>query len=150
MKKEILIPTVIIGLLALTVTGLMTLDPLSNKYTIGNFAAVSSPPEVGIYWDITGLEPCTNISWGDFEPGDSKTMTVYVRNEGASTFTSNITTENWGPWNAQNYIYLSWSFGEEPLKVGRIRTTDFTLLVDEDIEDITNFGFDIIVSIQEV
>lgn len=130
----------------------------SSTYTISNYAQVSTPPEVGVYWDITTLDECTHIAWGQFNvtgtSDDEKTITLYVKNEGTSNFIGYIDAVGWIPANAEGYIYLSWDFGDYPLKVGRIRTTSFTLRVDQDITyispSITDFSFNITITVTEV
>ena len=54
-----------------------------------------------------------------------------------------ISMNNWIPTNVADFITVTWDFGSNPLKPSRIRQTDLTLNVAANIEDITNFSFEI-------
>lgn len=149
LKDRILIPAGIIGILSLVVAGIIVLTPLTAVYRIESFASMQTPPEVDVYWDITGLDEVYEIRWGELEPGETKTVTVYTKNVGNVAFTGYMTTDEWTPSNAGDYITLDWDFGNSPLKVGRIRTTLLTLRIDEYITGITNFSFQIIITVTE-
>lgn len=145
-----LIPAGVLGAMTLAVLALVTLSPMTTEYRIESFASLQLPPEIGVYWDITGLEDVHEIGWGELEPGETKTITVYTKNAGNVDFTGSMTTVEWIPTNAGDYITLDWDFGDSPLKIGRIRITLLTLRVSEDITEITNFSFDIIITAMEV
>lgn len=153
MNKNLLIPVGILGVLSLVVTGIITMTQMTSTYTIGSSASVLAPPEIGVYWDITTLDDVTHINWGVINISTvevSKTVTVYIKNKGNTDFTGSVSTEDWSPSGANNFITLDWDFGSNPLKVGRIRTTQFTLRVSPDITGITDFNFTIIITGTEV
>ena len=153
MNKNLLIPAGILGILSLVVASIIVTTQMTGVYTIGSSASLQTPPEIGVYWDITTLDDVTHINWGVINISTvevSKTVTVYVKNKGNTDFTGSLSTEDWNPSEASNFITLDWDFGSNPLKVGRIRTTQFTLRVSPEITGITDFNFTIIVTGTEV
>jgi len=101
---------------------------------------------VGAYWDITATKICDTIDWGALSPGESKTITVYLKNTGKAPITGSFNLTGWDPPEAANYLSLQWDFGEHPLSPSRIRKVSFTLTVSPDIHDITDFRFTIVVT----
>lgn len=144
--KKLLIPTGILGVLSLIIAGIVMLAQMTGVYMIESFAGVQTPPEIGVYLDITGLEEILEIRWGELKPGGMRTLIVYVKNKGNSAFTASLSTVDWNPPEAGDFITLDWDFGSSPLKTGRIRTTRLTLRVDLDITGVTNFNFTIIIT----
>lgn len=139
----------------IAITSMVSLSPLVDTYLITTFGStmVETPPDIEVYWDITAQNPVTEIAWGEIDisgEDNSTDVTVYVANEGPDEFYGSITTETWNPSHSDQYITLSWDFGDSPLKSGRIRKTRFTLRVDHDIVNssphITNFNFTIVVT----
>ena len=148
-NRNLVITAETLGVLGLLIFGLSALTPLTDEYMIRSTASLQTPPNVEVYWDITTLELITEIAWGELEPSETKSITVYTKNVGNIDFTCYVTTVEWTPINAEDYITLDWDFGNSPLKVGRIRTTVITLRISEDITVITNFSFNIIVTAVE-
>lgn len=152
-NKNLLIPVGVLGVLSLVITGIITMTQMTGVYTIGSSADLQTPPEIGVYWDITTLDTVTHINWGVLNVSTvevSKTVTVYVKNKGNIDFTGSLSTDNWNPSGANDFITLDWDFGSNPLKVGRVRTTQFTLRVSPEITGITDFNFTIIITGTEV
>ena len=134
--------------------------------SFGNIATIKAV-NVGVYWDANctlpvdetlkpgpeGVAPLPisdppGIDWGLIEPGESKTIEVYVKNEGTTECILEITTDDWTPDMATKYIgfttdYQNQSLGvkleDSVLKVGLI------LVVSPYIRDVTTFGFQIII-----
>jgi len=101
---------------------------------------------IGVYWDITCTQKIESIDWGTLNPGQNKTITIYVKNEGGAPITGSFNTTNWVPPLAANYISLTWDFGVTPVEPGRVRETHLTIMVVRDIHDVTTFYFTIIVT----
>ena len=135
-----LIPTILLGLMTSGVAGLLTVT-----FQIENQARMVAI-DVGVYWDITATRVCDSIDWSTLEPGENKTIVVYVKNTGGDSITGSFGVQDWDPPLAADFISLEWNFGENPLLPGRVRRTEFTLRVSPDIHDITNFYFTIVVT----
>ena len=101
---------------------------------------------VGIYADENATIVVSEINWGMLEPGESKNVTVYVKNEGNVQVTLALTVESWVPSNAEDFITLSWNYDGTTFDVEEIRRLTLTLTVDSSITGITEFSFDIVIS----
>lgn len=136
----VLIPTLLLTLMSGGVGALLTatfqIENQAKLVTVG----------IAVYWDLTATKICEKIDWGTLSPGESKTITVYVKNIGDNPITGSFTLKDWDPLAAANFITLEWDFGSAPLLPGRIRRTRFTLTVSANIQNITNFYFIIVVT----
>jgi len=139
-QKMVLIPVVLASLMAGGVEGVLTatwqIENQARMVTIG----------VEAYWDITATMICDKIDWGSLKPGESKTITVYIKNTGGDSITGTLSTSSFDPPAAANYLTLTWDFGSTPLLASRVRETHFTLKVSPSITGITTFAFLIIVT----
>ncbi len=110
--------------------------------TVSNAGSVTTIG-VGVYWDSGCIDRVSSIDWGTLEPGSTKNVACYIRNEGNSVSTLSMATSNWSPSNASSYMGLTWDYGGEALNVDEVIQVTFTLSVDAGIEGITDFSFDI-------
>jgi len=101
---------------------------------------------VGVYWDEACTVNVTSIDWGFLEPGATANVTVYIQNEGTMSVMLNMTTDNWNPALAQNYITLNWNQEGNVLNSGDVLQAVLTLSVSSDISGVTNFTFDITIT----
>jgi len=99
--------------------------------------------EVGAYWDKMCNATVYSIDWGLLEPGQAVHKTLYVKNEGNCTVTLCLEAENWSPPNAYNYLTLSWDYTDELVDPQEILQVTLTLQASPDLQEITNFNFDI-------
>ena len=100
---------------------------------------------VGIYANAEASIVVSEIDWGILEPGESKNVTVYIKNEGNVVANLTMYTEAWTPPEAEESIQLTWDYDGTPLGISDIRCVTFTLLIDASIIGINDFSFDIIV-----
>jgi hypothetical protein len=98
---------------------------------------------VGVYTNIQCSSPLTSIAWGTLEPGENQTVICYIKNEGDLPSTLSMYTSNWNPSSAENYLTLSWNYNGGYINPDDSVQVTFTLSVDESIEGVTSFGFDI-------
>jgi len=103
---------------------------------------------VGVYSDINCTLPVTSIDWGFMEPGQTKGVTVFIKNEGNVPSTLNITTEAWDPTEAQEYIVFTNDYDGRTLDPMETVQVLFTLHVKPTISGIKQFSFDILVNIE--
>jgi hypothetical protein len=104
---------------------------------------------VGVYWDSSCSNEVSLISWGTIEAGSVKTVTVYVRNEGDVAIGLSLGTTNWSPSTASSYISLDWSYAGETIAPNQVIQTTLELSVSPNIEGITTFSFDIMITCEE-
>jgi len=98
---------------------------------------------VGVYRDNGCTDPLSSVDWGTLEPGSSKKVTCYIRNEGNSVSTLYMYASNWSPSDASGYMSLSWDYGGQSINPDEVVQVTFTLSVSTSIEGITSFSFDI-------
>ena len=100
---------------------------------------------VGVYWDQNCTEAVTSIDWGMLEPGESKNVTIYLKNEGNTPINLSLNMSNWNPAEAKNYMSLSWTYSGENLQPDQALSAILILSVEQNVTDITTFNFDIII-----
>lgn len=123
-----------------TVTALLT-----TQRTIQGSGSIKGVG-LGIYWDPACTNTTSSLDFGQLEPGSSKNFTLFLRNEGNSALTLNMTTENWDPTNAANYMTLTWDREGQQVNPDQVVGFAIILSVSEDITGISTFSFDIIIS----
>ena len=133
--------------LAIAVMGMVVsaLGALVATRTISNYGNVSAVG-VGVYWDSSCTNMVLSIDWGALEPGSSVDKTIYIKNEGSLAVLLSLTTENWSPASASSYMTLSWTRESYVLNSGSVVQAVLTLSVSSGVSEITDFGFDIIIS----
>jgi len=133
--------TLVTYVLALSLVG-QVLSALQTSRTVSNAGTVKAIG-VGVYWNNECTDPLSSIDWGILEPGSSKNVTCYIRNEGNSVSTLSMYASNWSPSNASDYLTLSWDYGGQSINPDDVVQVTFTLSVDASIDGITSFSFDI-------
>lgn len=134
----------VFGALAIGIYG-TSLSMVQVAKTISNAGTVKGIG-VGIYWDSACTNRTVSVSWGLLDPGSSKTVTVYIRNEGNSVVTLSKTTQNWNPSTASSYMTLNWDYNGQTLSVNQALQTKLTLVVASTISGVASFSFDTIVT----
>jgi hypothetical protein len=118
-------------------------EKLPTKVTNTGIVGISG---VCAYQDSGCNTILSSIDWGSLKPGSSKSFVGCIRNEGSSISTLSMSTNNWEPSEAQDYLALSWDYGGQSIDVDEVVQVTFTLGVDAGIEGIANFSFDIIIA----
>ncbi len=122
--------------------------------TIGYFGPIKSFAKadsvlgigVGIYWNKDCTNTTHSLNWGFIDPNSCNNLTIFVRNEGNSASSLQLTTLNWTPANASSYISLSWNYSGQILRQNEIIPVRLTLTVSPTIIDITDFSFETIIT----
>jgi hypothetical protein len=122
-----------------------TLSLVQTSRTVSNAGSVKGIG-VGIYWDSACTNTTSSINWGLLDPGLSKTVIVYVRNEGNAVATLSKATQNWNPSTASSYMTLNWNYAGQTLSVNQVLQIKLTLIVSSTISGITGFSFDITIT----
>ena len=100
---------------------------------------------VGVYWDSSCSQAVYSIDWGMVEPGSQKNTSVYIRNEGNTNITLSLTTENWNPENASNYMTLTWDYDNRTLTPNQVIHVTLTLSIRDDVDGVESFSFTIVI-----
>jgi hypothetical protein len=101
---------------------------------------------VGVYWDGDCTDNVTSVDWGFLEPGATSNVNVYIKNEGNVPVVLNMTTDNWNPVSASDYIALTWDREGYVLDSNSVVQAVLTLSVSSGISEVTSFGFEIVIT----
>jgi hypothetical protein len=118
---------------------------LVTTNTIANVSGVETEG-VGVYWDSECNNPTTLIDWETLTPGSAKSVVVYIQNEVDESRFLYISTKDWDPENAFNYLSLRWKYTGQRIDPGDVLQTTLTLYVSRYIEGISSFSFLILVT----
>jgi len=138
--KERTVLTLIISSLILFVFLLLV-----TRNTITNVSAVEANG-VGVYWDSDYTNSVFSIVWGTLTPGSLKSIVVYIRNEVGGPIYLVMSTTNWNPSRATDYITLRWDYTGQWMNPGEALKITLTLSVSRYIEGISSFSFDILIT----
>jgi len=143
-KKALVALTLTVAILVAGAV-ILTSGILSGSFIMhsaGNLKSIG----VSVYWEQSCTSEVTSINWGNLNPGDTVSVTVYIKNEGNVAVELSMTTDNWDPSSASTYLTLSWNRQGFVLDSGEVVQATFTLSVSPDVQDVTTFSFDIIVT----
>jgi len=128
------------ALAATSVTALLT-----AQKTISGTGSIQTVG-VGVYWDQQCTNATSSLNFGQMAPGSSKNFTLYLKNTGNSILTLSMTTKNWNPTNASNYMTLTWNREAQKINPNQVLAFVITLSVASNIQGITSFSFDTVIS----
>jgi len=140
-KTKILLLAVL-GFAALATCVASLLTSVTRVPSVGIVKAVG----VGVYWDENCTSRVTEIDWGFIEPGGLVNVMIFLRKEGNAPIVLSISTENWDPPNASEYITLSWDYAGQTVNPGTVLKINLTLAVSSNVTGIMNFTFDIVIA----
>jgi len=105
---------------------------------------------VGVYWDRNCSSTVSSIDWGEIEPGSVKNVSLFIRNEGKAAASLFLSTDNWSPSNASEFMTLRWDYDNQMLAPPDEDSSDIllvalTLQVSPSIRGIKSFSFDVII-----
>jgi len=118
---------------------------LVTMKTITNVSAVEANG-VGVYWDSNCTDKVFSIDWGTLTPGSVKSIVVYIRNEVEEPVYLILSTTNWNPSKASDYMTLRWDYTGQPMNSGETLQITLALSVSRYIEGISSFSFDILIT----
>jgi len=118
---------------------------LATTNTIANVSAVEANG-VGVYWDSNCTDKIFSIDWGTLTPGSVKNIVVYVRNEGEEPIFLIMSTTNWNPPQASEYITLKWDYTGGRINPGKALQITQALFISRYIKGISSYSFAIIIT----
>jgi len=110
---------------------------------VPSVSAVETVDSVGVYWDAECKNRVYSLEWGNLSPGSTRTISVYMRNEGNEPIILDLLTQNWSPLIAAQAMSLSWDYQGYPIYANQVIVTELTLFVSPGIQGVTSFTFDI-------
>ena len=118
---------------------------LTTVTTIGNTGVIASA-NLRIYWEEQCISSVINIPWGYMNPGENKSVTVYVKNIGTVPLTLSMETSNWQPTNASTFFTLTWNYLGNNIESNTVASVTLYLSVSKDIQGISDFQFQITIT----
>ncbi|MCW4030455.1 MAG: hypothetical protein NWE92_12520 [Candidatus Bathyarchaeota archaeon] len=100
---------------------------------------------VGVYTDSACTQQATAIDWGSLEPGENKTVTLYIKNTGNSPVTLGMTTNTWSPSDATQSISISWNRNGAVLAAGAVVSANVQLTISP-TTTLSDFSFNIVIT----
>jgi len=109
--------------------------------TFSRVSALETYGDLGAYWDNECTQRVTSIEWGVLQPGSNKNINLFIKNEGDNTICPTLSTENWSPSIAFEYLNLEWNCTGESINSGEKLQIMLTLTIPF-VVDFTDFSFD--------
>lgn len=138
--------------LALTITVLATLIMVASVFAFLTIQ-IDIPGEgsikgvgVGVYWDQQCTYATSSVDFGLMEAGSSKNFMFYLRNEGNTEFSLNMTSKKWIPVEAAEYMSLTWNREGQQMSPGQVLSCVIKLTVSPNIQDISSYTLTITIS----
>ena len=100
---------------------------------------------VGVYWNGNCSNAVSFIDWGGIEPGSVENVSFFIRNEGTVAADLFLSTDNWSPSNASEFLTFTWDYSGQILDRFEIVPVVLTLQVSPEVRGISSFSFDIII-----
>jgi hypothetical protein len=108
----------------------------------GNIKAVG----IQVYADAQCSTPLSSVNWDVLEAGKAKNFTVYLRNNGTVPVQLSMTTRNWNPTTAVNYLRLVWNCTGYVVPQSARVTARLTLSAFSNATAIQSFAFEILLT----
>jgi hypothetical protein len=116
---------------------------------VATVSTVEAPQNIEVYWDNKCTDKVYSIDWGTLAPGQIKKTVIYVRNEGSAPILLNMSTTNYNPANASNYINFAWSCSDNMLEANQSIQIIQSLQISPKIKSIYSFSFNVILKADE-
>ena len=137
-------------LMVLLVIGSLTLFASNIAGQLFSFTSIESHGsvkkiKVGLYWNENCSSTVSFIEWGDIEPESAKNVSLFIRNEGTVAASLFLSTDNWNPSNASEFMTLTWDYNGQTIDPFEIVLVTLTLQVSSEVAEISSFSFVIII-----
>jgi hypothetical protein len=138
---------ILLGITVITiiVAVVIVLSVLIRIPSVGRIKAVG----VKFYWDEACTKEATQIDWGTLTPGATYGVTLFCKNIKNAPVTLNLTTNNWNPPNANQYLHGNWNYTGAVIPVGSVIPIQFQLSVSINTTGIDQFSFDYVIGVTE-
>jgi hypothetical protein len=139
---------ILLGITAATiiVATAIVLSVLIRIPSVGRIKAVG----VKFYWDEACTKEATQLDWGTLTPGATYGVTLFCKNIKNTPVTLNLTTNNWNPPNANQYLHGDWNYTAGTIiQPEQTIPIQFQLTVNTNITGIDHFSFDYVIGVTE-
>jgi hypothetical protein len=117
---------------------------LAAQQTAYKMNATARVKTIGIKvaFDEAGAFPVTSIDFGEFNPGDSKTVMVYLLNTGNQQLALSVSANNYQPVEAANFVHLTTEMASVLAGKG-VTPANLTLTILSNVSGFEEFSLDI-------
>jgi hypothetical protein len=84
----------------------------------------------------------SSINFGQLIVGATKTITIYVHNEGSQGVTLSKSITNWNPTTLSNYLTLNWNYTNQIVSPSTTLAVTLSLIVASNTPAMSSFSFD--------
>lgn len=102
-----------------------------------------------IYDSATADIEINSIDWGLCYVAQAKSKMLYLKNIYSSNISLGLSTSNWVPENASDYISVDWDYRNQTIMPNEVYPAKMTLWVAANITGITNFSCNVTISTYE-
>jgi hypothetical protein len=148
-KRKAILPIIALALVGVALT-VVTAAVLSSQDvpvpSSGTINQIVTTVNVGVFSDSAGTVPCTNIEWGNLNPGATASRTIYIKNTGNVTETLSLSASGWSPSGAMQVLTLGWNREGVAVPINGVVAATITLGVDSNPGSVSSFAFNIIIT----
>jgi hypothetical protein len=102
---------------------------------------------IGIYSDSRCTTTLNFIDWGQVEPGTTRNLTCYVRNEGGTVGSLSLSETYWNPSGAYRSVFLRWNYAGQLLSPQQVIAIVLTLALSANVTTEFSFTFDCVITL---
>ena len=136
-----------IGIAAATAAIMITVvAALLSSSTLVHTTGAVKTIGVSVYWDASCTNATSSIDWSTLAPNTSRSIFLYIKNNGTAPLRLSMSTSAWSPSNASSYLPLSWNCTNAIVNVNAVTCANLTLSVSPNIAGISSFSFDLIIA----
>ena len=145
---------VLMGFVALAVVALLfgvVIGASLVRYSISGSGRIQLPPALAVYADVACTLPVSELDWGTFAPGETVNRTIYLRNEGGVSGNYSLSTANWNPQVAEQFLGLNWDYAGQIVLPGSVVKVTLRLHASSSITSgsgVSSFRFDAVISLE--
>lgn len=130
----------LLGLLVLAIFSLTVFGLLQMQIRLPGSGIIKT---VGVSCNVS------SIDFGSVAPNSITAKQIVLTNNGTSPVALALATENWNPSSASTILSLSWDYSGQTLQPNASVTINLQLAVAEDVEGLTAFSFDVVITAVE-
>ena len=136
--RNVVVAIVLISILLVASTAAVTYALLSSQGKIGSNGRIVV---IGLKVTAVGSSAdLTSIEWGDLAAGSTATRQISVINNGTIPTTLSMSTGDWIPLIAQQYISITWNYASGTvLQPGASQTVTITINVNQYVTGVNTF-----------
>jgi hypothetical protein len=130
--------------LILTVVSAGVLNSSQTLHSQGTLTPVQTTVNIGVYSDSACTQSASTLDWGALAAGGNTARSVWIKNIGTANTVLTMSTGDWTPANANQWLSLSWNKEGAVLAPNGVVQATLTLTVAQSVDtSITTFAFNI-------